>query len=450
MEQQILIIDDEAIALQNLMHVLKKEGYSILGTQSSTEALELLTRERFDLVLTDLKMEKVDGMQILSRTREMHPDTEVIMITGYATLETAIEAMKLGAYHYIAKPFKLEEVRKVVKEALEKVRLKRENVTLKTQLRAFTDTSGIITANKKMKTILTLAAQAAISDSNIVINGESGTGKELLARFIHSSSQRHGGPLLSINCGAFNEELLTNELFGHEKGAFTGANSQKIGLIEQANGGTLFLDEITEMPLSMQVKLLRVLQEKEVLPLGATKTVRVDVRFIAATNRNLQEEVQLGRFRNDLYFRINVVSFTLPPLSARKDDIPLLIQHFLQKYSATMKKNVTGISPAVADILIDYDYPGNVRELENIIERGVALTGGESIEVDQLPDDLRGMIFKTFRRAEGGGIPSLEEHEKAYIQWVLKETEGNKTMAAQHLGIDRVSLWRKLKKYDLS
>jgi DNA-binding NtrC family response regulator len=450
MEQKILIIDDEAIALQNLMHVLKKEGYSILGTQSSTDALELLAKERFDLVLTDLKMEKVDGMEILSRTREQYPDSEVIMITGYATLETAIEAMKLGAYHYIAKPFKLEEVRKVVKEALEKVRLKRENITLKTQLKAFTDTSGIITANKKMKTILALAAQAAISDSNIVINGESGTGKELLARFIHASSHRHNGPLLSINCGAFNEELLTNELFGHEKGAFTGANSQKTGLIEQANGGTLFLDEITEMPLSMQVKLLRVLQEKEVLPLGATRPLQVDVRFIAATNRNLQEEVQLGRFRNDLYFRINVVSFTLPPLSARKDDIPLLIQFFLQKYSTTMKKSVTGISPAVADILIDYDYPGNVRELENIIERGVALTGGEAIEVDQLPDDLRGMIFKTFRRAEGGSIPSLEEHEKAYIQWVLKETEGNKTLAAQHLGIDRVSLWRKLKKYDLS
>ena len=449
-EQKILIIDDEAIALQNLMHVLKKEGYAILGTQSSTEALELLARERFDLVLTDLKMEKVDGMQILARTRESYPDSEVIMITGYATLETAIEAMKLGAYHYIAKPFKLDEVRKVVKEALEKVRLKRENITLKTQLKAYANTSGIITANDKMKAILTLAAQAAVSDSNIVINGESGTGKELLARFIHASSRRHGGPLLSLNCGAFNEELLTNELFGHEKGAFTGAHAQKTGLIEQAHGGTLFLDEITEMPQSMQVKLLRVLQEKEVLPLGATKPLQVDVRFIAATNRNLHEEVQQGRFRNDLYFRINVVSFTIPPLSSRKDDIPLLIQHFLQKYSTTMKKAVTTISPTVADILLDYDYPGNVRELENIIERGVALTGGEMVDVDQLPDDLRGMIFKTFRRTEGGEIPSLEEHERAYIQWVLKETGGNKTLAAQHLGIDRVSLWRKLKKYDLS
>jgi len=449
-EARILIIDDEAIALQNLMHVLKKEGYVILGTQNSMEALELIENEQFDLILTDLKMEKIDGMQILARTKELYPDSEVIMITGYATVETAIAAMKMGAYHYIAKPFKLDEVRKVVREALEKVTLKRENISLKTQLKAYANTSGIITTNKKIKNILAMAAQAALSDSNIVINGESGTGKELLAKYIHTSSPRHDGPLLSINCGAFNEELLTNELFGHEKGAFTGADTVKVGLIEQADGGTLFLDEITEMPLSMQVKLLRVLQEKEVLRLGGTKPIRVNVRFIAATNRNLQEEVQLGHFRNDLYFRINVVSITLPPLAARKDDIPVLIHHFLKKYSLEMKKEVSTISPEVADILTNYDYPGNVRELENIIERGVALTRSDTIGLEQLPDDLRGMVFKTFRRSEDGKIPSLEEHEKAYIQWVLGETEGNKTLASQYLGIDRVSLWRKLKKYDLS
>jgi len=449
-EPRILIIDDEAIALQNLMHVLKKEGYSILGTQSSTEALELMENEQFDIILTDLKMEKVDGMQILSRAKELYPDSEVIMITGYATVETAIEAMKLGAYHYIAKPFKLDEVRKVVREALEKVSLKRENTKLKTQLKAYASTSGIITMNKKMKSILSTAAQAALSDSNIVINGESGTGKELLARFIHATSPRHDGPMLSINCGAFNEELLTNELFGHEKGAFTGADTIKKGLIEQADGGTLFLDEITEMSSSMQVKLLRVLQEKDVLRVGGTEPIHVDVRFIAATNRILQEEVQLGNFRNDLYFRINVVSITLPPLAARKDDIPVLIHHFLKKYSQEMKKEVSSIAPDVADILTNYDYPGNVRELENIIERGVALTKTDIIGLEQLPDDLRGMVFKTFRRSEDGKIPSLEEHEKAYIQWVLGETEGNKTLAAQYLGIDRVSLWRKLKKYEIS
>jgi two-component system, NtrC family, response regulator HydG len=448
-EPRILVADDEAIALHNLMHVLKKEGYSVLGTQNGAEAMKLLEKEPFDLILTDLKMEQVDGMQILTRSRELNPDTEVIMITGYATVESAIEAMKLGAYHYIAKPFKLDEVRKVVREALEKVSLRRENITLKSQLKAYANTSGIITTNRQMKNILSLAAQAATSDSNIVINGESGTGKELLARFIHASSRRADGPLLSINCGALNEELLTNELFGHEKGAFTGADSLKIGLIEQANGGTLFLDEITEMAMSMQVKLLRVLQEKEVLRVGGTRPIRVDVRFIAATNRNLHEEVQLGNFRSDLYFRINVVAITLPPLADRKDDIPALIHHFLNKYSTEMKKHVTAVSPEVADILTNYEYPGNVRELENIIERGVALTRNETIDLENLPDDLRGRVFKTFRRSGDGRIPSLEEHEKAYIQWVLGETDGNKTLAAQYLAIDRVSLWRKLKKYGL-
>lgn len=447
---KILIIDDEAVALQNLMHVLKKEGYDILGTQSSPEALELMMQGQFDLILTDLKMEKVDGMEILSQTKKHYPDTEVIMITGYATVESAIKAMKHGAYHYIAKPFKLDEVRKVVKEALEKVSLKKENVELRTKLRAYSADSGIITANKNMRDILAMVAQAATSDSNIVINGESGTGKELMARFVHSSSRRKDGPLLSINCGAFNEELLANELFGHEAGAFTGADKRKHGLIEQANGGTLFLDEITEMSPSMQVKLLRVLQEKEVLRIGATQQVKIDVRFIAATNRNLQEEINAGHFRKDLYFRINVVAVTLPPLAARKDDIPVLINHFLKKYSQNMNKEVTGIAPEVADILVEYDYPGNIRELENIIERGVALTSSNTIELNHLPDDLRGMIFKTFRRTEDGKIPSLEDHEKAYIQWVLGETEGNKTVAAQFLGIDRVSLWRKMKKFGFS
>lgn len=449
-KQNILIVDDEAVALQNLMHVLKKEGYDVLGTQSSTEALELISKGQFDLLLTDLKMEKVDGMELLNRTKELHPETEVIMITGYATVESAIKAMKLGAYHYIAKPFKLDEVRKVVKEALEKVRLKKENIQLKTELKAYSKNTGIVTANKKMREILSTAAQAAISDSNIVINGESGTGKELLARFIHTSSKRKDGPMLSINCGAFNEELLANELFGHEPGAFTGADKLKPGLIELANGGTLFLDEITEMAQSMQVKLLRVLQEKEVLRVGATEHIQIDVRFIAATNRNLQKEVDSGHFRKDLFFRINVVSLTLPPLIARKDDIPILIHHFLKKYSEEMDKTVTGISPEVADILTEYDYPGNIRELENIIERGVALTNSNTVEMDHLPDDLRGRIFKTFRKTDEGNIPSLEEHEKAYIQWVLGETEGNKTLAAKFLGIDRVSLWRKMKKFDLN
>jgi DNA-binding NtrC family response regulator len=445
----LLVIDDEEIALSNLSYVLQKEGYKVTSCLSGPAAISLLEKHDYDLVITDLKMERVDGMGVLAKTKELYPDTEVVMITGYATVDSAIEAMKAGAYHYIAKPYKLDEVRKVVREALEKTGLKKENRKLKEHLMVFQGDTRLVTNNPKMLKLLQTAELVAETDSNVVLNGESGTGKELLAKLIHASSTRKNGPLLSINCGAFSEELLTNELFGHEKGAFTGANSLKKGLIEMADGGTLFLDEITEMSLSMQVKLLRSIQEKEVLRVGATKPVRVDVRFLAATNRNLQEEVQAGHFRHDLYFRINVVALTLPPLVDRKDDIPLLVSYFLKKYSTLTGKPVESVSSEVLDILMKYEFPGNIRELENIIERGVALTDKSVIEAQHLPDDLRGMALKTFRRKEGGEIPTLEEQEQSYIKWVLQQTAGNKTLAAHHLGIDRVSLWRKLKKYGL-
>ena len=299
-----------------------------------------------------------------------------------------------------------------------------------------------------MKKLLAMAAQVAQSDSNVIINGESGTGKELFTRYLHGCSKRKNGPLMSVNCGVFNEELLTNELFGHEKGAFTGAAEMKKGLVEMAHGGTLFLDEITEMSPAMQVKLLRVIQEKEVMRVGGTQSIKVDVRFIAATNRNLQEEVKQGRFRQDLFFRINVVALTLPPLSERKDDLPLLVHHFVRKFSGLMGKEVKGVSPGYMDTLMRYDFPGNVRELENIIERGVALSTGDTLDSNLLPEDLRGMLLTTFRPREDR-LPTLAEQEKAYIEWVLKETGDNRTLAAQILSIDRVSLWRKLKKYEL-
>ncbi len=447
--QRILVVDDEEVALTNLVYVLKKEGYAVTGTQSGPDAIKLLSRHEYDLVLTDLKMEKADGMEVLARARQHHPEIEVIMITGYATVDSAIEAMKAGAYHYIAKPYKLDEVRKVVREALEKTALKRENQRLKEHLQDFQGRVRIITKNAKMGKLLEMATQVAATESNVMLCGESGTGKELLARFIHEASPRKAGPLMSINCGAFSEELLTNELFGHEKGAFTGADTMKKGLIEMANGGTLFLDEITEMALPMQVKLLRALQEREVLRVGGTKTIKIDVRFIAATNRNLQEEVRQGHFRQDLYFRINVVSLTLPPLAERKDDIPLLVQHFLSKYAALTGRNIEGLAPEAMTILLRYDFPGNVRELENIIERGVALAKGPLIEAAQLPDDLRGLALKTYRRRDDGEIPTLDEQERSYIQWVLEENAGNRSATAKILGIDRVSLWRKLKKYGL-
>lgn len=445
---KLLIIDDEKIALKNLEHVMKKEGYEVIGTESGPNALKLLDEQQFDVVLTDLRMEKVDGLQILKKCRELYPDTEVVMITGYATLESAVEAMKKGAFNYIAKPFKLDIVRKVVQEAVEKVRLKKENRQLRDQIDRYQGKVKIITQDTNMQRLLETAKQVSPTDCNILLTGESGTGKELFARYIHFTSGRAAGPFFAINCGAFTEELLSNELFGHEKGAFTGAMAVKKGLVEMASGGTLFLDEIMEMPPSMQVKLLRVIQEKEVLRVGGTESLKVNVRFIAATNRDIQDVIKAGQFRQDLYFRLNVVSLRVPPLTERRDDITLLSCYFLKKYVALMKKDVTEISEDAMSLLMNYDFPGNVRELENIIERGVALSNGNSIEIAHLPEDLRELSIKTFRKKEGK-IPSLEDQEVAYIKWVLKEVGGNKNSAAQILGIDRVSLWRKLKKYGM-
>jgi two-component system response regulator HydG len=446
---KILIVDDELVALKNLKHIMKKEGYEVTGTQSGQKALKYLEEQHFDVVLTDLRMEKVDGRQILETCRANYPDTEVILVTGYATLESAVEAMKQGAFYYIGKPFRLDEVRKVVREALAKVQLKKENRQLREQLANYENQVQIITQAPQMQKLLEQARQVAPTDCNLLISGESGTGKELLAHYLHQYSERVKGPFVAVNCGAFTEELLTNELFGHEKGAFTGATTQKQGLVEVANGGTLFLDEVTEMPPSMQVKLLRVVQELEVQRLGSTTPIAVNVRFIAATNRNLQKAMNSGQFRQDLFFRLNVVSLQLPPLAQRKGDIALLSQYFLQRYAKQMKRAVSNIAPAASECLAAYGFPGNVRELENIIAHGVALARGPAIERENLPEDIRTLTIKTFRHKENGGIPSLEEQEIAYIQWVLQEVKGNKGLAAQVLGIDRVSLWRKLKKYGL-
>lgn len=445
---KILIVEDEKVTLRNLEYILKKEGYEVIATTSGTNALKLLQENNFDLVLTDLKLEKVDGIEILEKCKKVSPDTEVIIITAYATISSAIESMKKGAFYYLPKPFKLEDVKKLVKEALEKVRLKKEIHRLRHLMETGRKPVIIITQNSKMQKILETAKQIAPTDCNVIITGESGTGKELLARYIHYNSLRNNGPFVAINCGVFNEELLANELFGHEKGAFTGAEATKKGLIEVANRGTLFLDEITEMSPSMQAKLLRVIQEKEFLRLGGTTPIKVDVRFIAATNKDLKSLIKEGKFREDLYYRLCVVSFELPSLAERKEDIPLLAYYFLKKYSSLMKKEVKEISPLALEILMNYDYPGNIRELENIIERGVALATGNTLEPGHLPEDLQFIKIKTFRKKEGR-YPTLEEQEKEYILWVLKEVGGNKSLAAEILGIDRVSLWRKLKKYGI-
>jgi DNA-binding NtrC family response regulator len=443
---KILIADDEQAAVRNLQHILSKEGCEVIATQSGQNALKLIEQHSFDLVLTDLRMPNVDGMEILRRTKEVSPDTEVIMITGYATVSSAISAMKMGAYHYVIKPYKLDEVRKVVREALEKQRLRQENQSLREQLSKVQGVT-ILTDDPGMQKLLQTAREVAQSDCSVFITGDSGTGKELLARFIHEHSPRAAGPLKAVNCGVFTEDLLANELFGHEKGAFTGADRNKLGLIESAAGGTLFLDEVTEMTPAMQVKLLRVLQEREVLPLGATEPIKVNVRFLAASNRDIMQRVKEGQFRQDLYFRINVMNLHLPRLAERPRDIRLLAQFFLDRFSAVMKKPVRELAPEALERLHAYAFPGNVRELENIIERAVVLARGERIELAHLPE----LEIKPFKAAPvaGSNMQSLDKQEQDYIEWVLTQTGNNKSKAAEILGIDRVSLWRKLKRYNL-
>jgi transcriptional regulator with PAS, ATPase and Fis domain len=320
-------------------------------------------------------------------------------------------------------------------------------------LRALVDgqagTAPILTQDAGMQRLLETAQRAAATDCNILITGESGTGKELLARFVHDHSTRRERPLVAVNCGAFSEELLANELFGHEKGAYTGATERRTGLIESAQGGTLFLDEITEMAPTMQAKLLRAVQEREILRLGGTRPVRVDLRFIAASNRDLKESVAEGRFRQDLYFRLNVVNLHLPPLASRRDDIALLVRHFLTKHATLMKRPVRDIAPEALALLAAYDYPGNVRELENLIERAVAVAPGDVIQIGHLPESLRRFQVTTLRK-DTGALPTLEAQEAEYIKWVLDQTAGNRTRAAEILGIDRVSLWRKIRRYGLA
>lgn len=447
-ECKILLVEDEDLARKNLERILSKEGYQVVSTGKGERALDLLHEQEFDLVLTDLKMKKVDGMQVLRESKNLSPSTEVIMITAYATVDSAVEAMKEGAYYYLAKPYNIEEVRKIVREALIKRDLTLENQALKAALDKNKDAPEIIGKSREMTEVLEYLYQIAPTDTNVMLLGESGTGKEVLAKKIHSLSNRSQNRFMAFNCGSFTEELMANELFGHEKGAYTGATGKKKGLLEVANGGTVLLDEIGDMPLSMQVKLLRIIQEQELLRVGGVEAVPVDIRFIAATHRDLKHEVEAGRFRQDLYYRLNVITLKIPPLIERKGDIPLLANHFLVKKMTEMNKQISEIDPEAMKLMETYTWPGNVRELENVIERAVALSNREVIKPEVLPDYIRNLAIETFRR-HSSEIPTMEEQEKDYIRWVLKRCQGNKTKAAQIMGIDRVSLWRKIKRYGL-
>lgn len=444
----LLVVDDEVLARQNLSHLFRKEGYRVTACADGATALAALERESFDVVLSDLRMPGIDGMALLKACREQYPSTKVIMLTAFASLDNAVAAVKAGAFHYVAKPFRLAEVRELVAHALELGRLERENSQLRQQLALLQDQPQPLTQNPAMLRLLDTARRVAKGESTVLIGGESGTGKELMARFIHQNSQRHAGPFVAINCGALQEELLASELFGHEKGAFTGAQYQKPGLIEAAAKGTLFLDEIGETSAAMQVKLLRVLENREFYRVGGNQIMVADVRFIAATNRDLAEAVTERRFRHDLYFRLNVVELHLPSLAERRDDIPLLAHYFLQRQGLRMGRQLEEISPEAMTILQGYDYPGNIRELANLMERALALADGKRLEAWHLPNQLRSLQLWVLRPGEET-LPSLEDQERRYILQVLEHTGGNRTQAAQILGIDRVSLWRKLKRYGL-
>lgn len=444
-QANVLLIDDEAIALSNMQHILQKAGYLVTACKDGESGLQALEQQLFDLVLTDLRMPGISGMDVLAYIQKNTPDTPVIMITGHASLDSAVEAMKLGAYHYISKPFRLSEAREIIKGALELRRVKVENKTLKNKLDSLSNQSAIITQDIAMQKVLDTARKIARTDTSVVIHGESGTGKELMARFIHEQSGRADKPFVAFNCGALHEEIAASELFGHEKGAFTGATSRKIGLFEAAKGGTLFLDEVGEMPLLMQVKLLRVLQERELMRVGSITPVPIDVRVVAASNRDLQQAVEDGDMRNDLYFRLNVVTLVLPPLRDRREDIPFLAYHFLRKFSTLLKCDVNEISTEAMQRLVEYDYPGNIRELSNFIERGIVLSQDSELDVEHLPQSLGSLTVRVFSPTKAAVPTTLKDQEKEHILNVLEMTKGNKTEAAKMLGIDRVSLWRKLK-----
>ena len=450
MRPKLLVVEDDALARKNLQHILERGGeYQVTAAADGAEALELLDKQEYELVLTDLRMEKVDGMQVLAAVRQRHPQTEVIMLTAFASVDSAIEAMKLGAFHYIAKPYKIEEVRTQVSHALEKVRLQRELTQLKRDLLARDGVGGIVGKHPRIQELISTVAQIAPTDCNVLIMGETGTGKELFARALHHASNRAEKRFVAFNCGAFAEELLVSELFGHERGSFTGALATKEGLFEAADGGTVFLDEIGDTPLSMQVKLLRVIQEKVVTRVGGTEPIPVDVRIVAATNQDLQKLVDQGRFRSDLYYRLNVVCLELPPLREHRDDIPLLSQHFLHKHAAKQDKQIEGVSSAMMTALMRHDFPGNVRELENLIERAVTLGSGQELQASDLPGHLHHGLESAEQSETKDKLLTLEERERHYIKQVLEQTGGNKTRAAEILGIDRVSLWRKIKRYSL-
>ncbi len=440
---KILVVDDEAIVRESLHDWLSDAGYQVVAAEDGPKALEIIKKERPGIVISDLVIPGMDGIELMRKAREIQPQIEVIIITAYGSIPTAITAMKEGAFDYIEKPFCPERAELLVEKLAKHQQLVEENLSLRQRLEDHYRFENIISKSSKMQRVIELIKVVAKSNATVLITGESGTGKELVARAIHSQSHRHNKSFIAVSCAALPESLLESELFGHEKGSFTGAYTQKKGKFEFANGGTLFLDEIGEMSANIQVHLLRVLEEKEFTRVGGNEPLRVDVRVISATNKDLRKAIEKQEFREDLYYRLNVVNIELPLLRERKEDIPLLAEHFLNKFASENQKGITGFSPDAIEFLLDYDWPGNVRELENAVERAVILAQDSIITAADLPQESMSLTSPATPRK------SLKEVEKGHILNVLRETGENYSAAARILGLSRMTLYKKAREYGL-
>ncbi|HON58634.1 MAG TPA: sigma-54 dependent transcriptional regulator [Smithella sp.] len=446
----ILIVEDGQSQREQLRDFLRSEGHAVSEAENGEKALQSVLKGHFDLILLDYKMPGMDGLEVLKEVKRINPEIDVIIITAYGTVETAVDAMKAGAFDYITKPVDLDELVILVRRVTERRQLIQENKILREDLnRHGVTTDKIIYKSQRMAELVNLAGRVASSRATVLIQGESGTGKELFARLIHQLSPRAHKSIVVVNCGALHEQLLESELFGHEKGAFTGATSRRIGRFEEADGGTVFLDEIGELSLSLQVKLLRFLQEREFQRLGSNVNISVDVRIISATNRDLESLVKAGRFREDLLYRLKVVTMTLPPLRERKEDLGALMDHFLKKFAAENNKNIRGISTEARDLLLKYDYPGNIRELINIMERAVVIARNDYISTEDLPFKSATPLEEHAKKFSGALKESVDELERKLIMEALEKTNDNQTKAAEILGISERMLRYKLKKYDL-
>lgn len=439
---RILVVDDEFSVRDSLYNWFREDGYQVETAEDANEALKKLQQTAFDIALVDIKMPGIDGLELQKRIKKIAGDTIVVIITAYASVSTAVQALKEGAFDYVTKPFDPDELTHLVQNAIKQRQLQAENVQLKEQIEDLTRFEEIVGGSPAIQKVFELIDTVAETDSTVMIRGESGTGKELVARAIHTRSNRRFFPIIPVNCGAVPEGIMESELFGHEKGSFTGAQYKRKGKFEMADGGTIFFDEIGNISMKMQVELLRVIETKQISRVGGNETISVDFRILCATNQNLEETVKKGAFREDIYYRLNVFTINIPPLRERRSDIPLLVRHFIEKYSRIMKKNITGINPEAMDTLVQYQWPGNVRELENAIERAMVVGKGDKITLNDLS-------FQFNQLADTPLGDSLADIEKAHIQRILKSTEWNISRAADILKIDRVTLYNKIKKYNL-